>query len=123
VVEEAALLVCERTGEQSPEHEHRMLGPGVLRIRLDAVEPALLFRALDLEPGDERRQLVADDHHDRPLGREEVEARVVLDVRLVEEHDRAAGVLEHALPPARELGGRNARRLHRRDDIRALARD
>ena len=62
--------------------------------------------ALDLELGDEHRQAArgVDRDADGPLGGEEVEAREVLDVAVVEEH--AAGqalvcqVLEQARAPA-----------------------
>ena len=99
-----------------------MLGPGVLGVRLDPVEVAFLLRALDLEARDERGQLVADDDHDRPLVREEVEARVVLDVRLVEEHDRHAGVLEQPRAALGELGRGDPGLLHGQGSIRRGAR-
>ena len=101
----AVLIGGDRPLEQPCEQGHRMLRPGVLRIRLDPVEVAFLLGALDLEARDERGQLVADDDHDRPLVREEVETDVVLDVRLVEEHDRRAGVLEQPRAARREFLG------------------
>ena len=64
------------------------------------VEVRLVAGALDLELGHERSQLAgAVRHHgNRPLGREELEAREVADVVLAEEH--VAGESK----PARVLG-------------------
>ena len=93
--------------------------PGVLRVRLDALERGLGAHALDLELGDEHREAARGIHRDadRTLGGEEVEAREVLDVAVVEEH--AAGetlvceVLEQARAPGLELGCRDAgKELH-----------
>ena len=64
-----------------------MLDARVLRVRLDALERGLGAHALDLELGDEHRQAARGIHRDadRTLGGEEVEAREVLDVAVVEE--------------------------------------
>ena len=65
-----------------------MLGARVLRVRLDPLERRLGAHPLDLELGDEDGHLARGvcDECDRPLGRQEAEAREVLDVGLVEEH-------------------------------------
>ena len=107
------------------EDSHRVLGAGVLGIGRDPVEVPLGLRPLDLELGNERQPLptAAERHHHRSLGREEVEAREVLDVRLVEEDDPAqaarARVLEEPAPALRELVPRDAGCLHVQDTIRA----
>src|SRR6185312_7260145 len=104
-----------------------MLGARVLGVRLDPLEARLLARALDLELGDEDGHVPGRvlREGDRALVREEAEAGRVLDVRLVEEGDAAqplgAGVLEQPLTALGELGGRDACRLHARDDIGAAA--
>ena len=67
---------------------HRMLDARVLRIGLDALELGLGANALDLELGT-KTAISPDalcDEGDRPLGRQEAEAREVLDVVLAEEH-------------------------------------
>ena len=55
-----------------------------------------------------------EDERDRPLGRQEAEAREVLDVLLVEEHvagePLAPDVLQEPLAPLLQLCGRNADR-------------
>jgi hypothetical protein len=75
--------------EHTPEDAHRVLGAGVLGVRLDPLEVGLGARALDLELGDEDGEVAgrALGQGDRPLGGEEVEAREVPDVVLVEEDD------------------------------------
>ncbi len=76
-----------------------MLEPRVLRIRLDPLEVRLRLHSLDLELRDEHRQLARDVRRDcdRPLGREEVEAREVLDVLVVEEDVAGEGQIAGAL--------------------------
>ncbi len=100
-----------------------MLDAGVLRVRLDSLEGGLGPRALDLELGDEDGQLAGGVHRDadRALGGEEVEAREVLDVAVVEED--AAGQahvveeLEQPPAPGLELGGGDAgQELHCREE-------
>ena len=82
-----------------------MLDAGVLRVRLDALERRLGANALDLELGDEHREASrrVDRDADRTLGGEEVEAREVLDVPVVEEDAAGRGpggqVLEQAGAP------------------------
>ncbi len=112
-----------QVGEHACPDQHRVLGARVLGVRLDPVETRLLPRALDLELRHEDSHLAGHvlREGDRPLVRQEAEAGRVLDVGLVEEDDAAqalrAGVLEQALAPLRELGRRDARRLHDSDDI------
>src|SRR5262245_56020184 len=102
-----------------------MLGTGVLGVRLDPLEARLLAGSLGLELGDEHGHVAAHGlrEGDRAFVREEAEAGGVLDVRLIEEDDAAqalrTGVVEQALAPFGELGGRYPRRLHPRDDIGA----
>ena len=92
-----------------------MLDARVLRVRLDALERGLGAHALDLELGDEHREAARGVHRDADgtLGGEEVEAREVLDVAVVEED--AAGealgceVLEQAGAPGLELGSSGCR--------------
>ncbi len=108
-------------GEHAPEDPHRMLCPGVLGVRLDALERRLGAHPLDLELGYEhghlpRRALREDD---RTLRREEAEAREVLDVAGVEEDVARQAftphVLEQSLAPRLQLGsgyaGHRARAL------------
>jgi hypothetical protein len=73
--------------ENAREDRHRVLGSGVLGIRLDACEGPLGERPLDLELRDEHRGLAADALrvHDGPLGREEPEPGEVLDLVRAEE--------------------------------------
>jgi hypothetical protein len=63
-------------------------GPRVLGIELDPLELGLGAHPLDLELGNEDGHVSRDvcGERDRPLGREEAEAREVLDVVLAEEH-------------------------------------
>ena len=86
-----------------------MLVARVLRVGLDSLELCLGADPFDLELGDENGHLpggVADEG-DRPLGRQEAEAREVLDVVLVEEHVAgqrlATDVLEERLASRRQL--------------------
>ena len=91
-----------------------MLRARVLGVGLDALERGLGANALDLELRHEHRQAAAgvDRDADRALGGEEVEAREVLDVAIVEQD--AAGeavgreVLEQTGAPGLELGRRDA---------------
>ena len=95
--------------EEPREDAHRVLGARVLGIRLDAVEAGLGADTGDLELGDERRGLAAEalDVRDGALGREEREARQVLDVALVEDDEPARPVRGdervQPLPPFAEL--------------------
>ena len=109
--------------EHPPEDVHRVLDAGVLRVRLDSLEGGLGPRALDLELGHEDGELAGGVHRDadRALGGEEVEAREVLDVAVVEED--AAGQahvleeLEQPRAPGLELGGGDAgQELHSREE-------
>ena len=71
------------------EHVLRPRVAGILEVVVDAVERRARLRVLELEAwGDERPRAVrAENERDRPLGRDEGEARVVEDVRRIEEHD------------------------------------
>jgi hypothetical protein len=98
-----------------------VLGTRVLGIGLDALEVGLGAGALDLELGHEDGHFAACTlgEYDRPLRRQEVEARQVLDVRLVEEDVAgelaAADVFEQPLATRFELRRRGAGRDHSRD--------
>ena len=93
-----------------------MLGARVFGVRRDAVEAGLRLDAGDLELGDEGGGLArrALDVRDRPFGREEREARQVLDVALVEDDvaSRLPVAEERAqsLSPFAELVGADAGR-------------
>jgi hypothetical protein len=88
-----------------------MLGARILGIRLDAVEAGLGADARDLELGHECRRLATEPLQvgDGTLGREEREARQVLDVALVEDDEPARPVSGdervQPLPPFAELVG------------------
>ena len=90
--------------------------PGYSGIRLDALEGALRARPLDLELGDEHGEVTCGvgDDPDRPLRRQEAEAREVADVVLVEEDETGEAmvvdVLEQAPAAGRELRRGNADR-------------
>ena len=106
--------------EHPRENPHRMLDSRVLGVGLDALEGRLGAHPLDLELGDEHDRLAggALGEHDRPLGREEAEAREVLDVVLVEEdvaaEPVAAHVLEEPAAPLCQLARRDAGAWSRR---------
>ena len=109
--------------EHIAEDPDRVLDTRVLRVRLDPLECGLGPHALDLELGHEDGELARRAHRDadRPLGGEEVEAREVLDVAVVEEH--AAGEahaleeVEQPRTPRLELGGGDAgQELHCREE-------
>ncbi len=95
--------------EEPGEDPHGVLGARILAIRLDAVEAGLGADARDLELGHERRRLAAEPLHvgDGALGREEREARQILDVALVEDDEPARPLpgdeRVQPLPPFAEL--------------------
>ena len=95
--------------EEPREDAHRVLGARVLGVRLHAVEAGLGTDTGHLELGDERRGLATEalDVRDGTLGREEREAREVLDVALVEDDEPARPVpgdeCAQPVPPFAEL--------------------
>ena len=99
----------------------------VLEVVLDAVERRARLRVLHFEARDDERAcpVPGEDEGDRPLRRHEGEARVVEDVRRVEEHDtRQAGRLrpfeERIAARAVLLGRDRDRREHRPEPMRGL---
>ena len=76
-------------GERLRENRLRPRVARVLEVVLHAVERRLGLGVLDLEPRNDEgaRAVRGEDEGDRPLGRDEREARVVEDVVRIEEHD------------------------------------
>ena len=76
-------------GQRLREQSFRPRVAWVLEVMLHAVERRLGLGVLDLEPWNDEgaRAVRGEDEGDRPLGRDEREARVVEDVVRIEEHD------------------------------------
>ena len=121
VAEDAGVAVLIRPGradshrgQHAPQDRHRVLEARVLGVRLDPLERRLGTDSLDLELGNEHRLVASQVAHecDRSLGREEHEAREVLDVVLVEQdvavEPLATAVVEEPLTSRQELLRRNA---------------
>ena len=104
--------------QHAAQDQHRMLGAGVFRVRLDALELRLCTRPVDFELRHENRRLTrrALYEHDRPFCRQEVEAGEVLDVLLVEEHVAVElvrlRVLQQTLSTCAQLVRRDASQRH-----------
>ena len=92
-----------------------MLETRVLRVRLDPLERRFVSHSLDLELGDEDRELTRSvrGDGDGALRCEELEGREIADVVLTEEHEAgetvALEVLEQAPAARLELVGRDTR--------------